>query len=376
MTNLLQNQFNQPLSQFSLGDILSKEFPETEWLIEGLIPNAGITCITGKPAVGKSYITLYLAQMIATGQPFLDQFSTSQQSVCVLTKEDPQRLIQKRIKALKYEDNLPIVFCDDMSAFCNTDEELTRIQKLLADNSSTVLIVDSFIRVVGGDENLSKDVTKVHEVFKKLTQQGITIIFTHHQGKEDNGKAGIDKPRGSSDIGAMVDSLLNFSKRDGVITVDHAKSRWDQTVGTFAIQFPSFIGNDCAFKFLGYFEKNQKDEVISSTQKAMDDILEIVQNSLEPIHQAGIIKILEDNEVSYSPGTIKIALDRMDTVQLTSFKEGGKKYFSLKVPENQASSQPTNSINQLPAVTDDPYSTVSERVTAILNGEVVLEEVA
>ncbi len=362
---------NNTLSQFSLGEILSTSYPETDWLVEGLIPNGGITCITGKPGVGKSFLTLYLAQMIASGQPFLDRFSTEPKSVCILTKEDPRRLIQKRLKLLQFDENLPVSFSDDMNAFCNNDEHLQMIEDLLDRTESEVLIIDSFIRVVGGDENLSKDVTKVHEVLKKLTQQGITIIFTHHQGKEDAGKAGIDKPRGSSDIGAMVDSLLNFSKRDGLITVEHAKSRWDESMGTFVIQFPSFEGNDNSFQFLGYVDKTSKDSESTSTEQAMDDILEVISNSSEPIHQADIIRRLEEKEVSYSPGTIKIALTRMDDVQLTSFKEGGRKYFTLKAEESQSNNQSSNVVVQLPKATD-PHADLPERITALLKAKGVI----
>lgn len=343
---------NNTLSQFSLGEILTTDYPTTEWLVNGLIPNQGITCITGKPGVGKSFLTLYLAQMIASGESFLGQFATTQKSVCVITKEDPRRLIQKRLKLLQFDESLPVSFSDDMNAFCNSEEHLTMIEDLLARTQSEVLIIDSFIRVVGGDENLSKDVTKVHEVLKRLTQQGVTVIFTHHQGKEDAGKAGIDKPRGSSDIGAMVDSLLNFSKRDDLITVDHAKSRWDESMGTFVVKFPSFEGDDNSFHFLGYLDKTSKDSEPTSTEQAMDDILEIVRNSSEPIHQADIIRRLEENGATYSAGTTKIALDRMDGVQLSSYKDCGRRYFSLKNQPEQVSNQSSNEVVQLPEARD------------------------
>lgn len=228
---------------------------------------------------------------------------------------------------------------------------------MLVKTGSSVLIIDSFIRVVGGDENLSKDVTKVHEVFKKLIQRGYTVIFIHHQGKEDFGKSGIDKPRGSSDISAMVDSLLIVSVKDKVLTINQAKNRWDEAIPTFCVQFD--------YSFLGFLKPIQSEIEQSSIDQAIDDVLELVTKSQEPLHQAGIIKKLEENGATYSSSTIKNALVQMSGIQLDSVKSGGKKYFTLKDSPEQLSKQSSNADIQLSNVTDP------EVLNMVVAGEVV-----
>lgn len=316
---------NQPLSSFSLSDLLVKEFSESEWLIDKLVPKNGITCLAGKPGVGKSFLTLYLAKVLTTKTSLFGKFKSLPSTVCILSKEDPQQLIQKRIKLLGFDENLPVVFSDDMTALCNNEQQLQRLRELIQRTKSDVLIVDSFIRVVGGDENLSKDVTKVHEVFKKLTQEGVTVIFTHHQGKEDARQSGIDKPRGSSDIGAMVDSLINVTKKDDILSIEHAKSRWDIPSKPFYVQFPDFE-NDYDFSFLNFKKDNDGLVEITPIDEATSDILTFLDEISEPIHQAGLIKELVSP--NYSDSTVKNALIRLEEIKkIKSKKIGGKKYF-------------------------------------------------
>ncbi len=333
---------NKPLTSFTLSDLLAKDYPDSEWLIEHLVPKNSITCLSGKPGVGKSFLTLYLAKALTTKNPFLGKFKTHPSTVCILSKEDPQQLIQKRIKLLGFNKTLPVVFSDDMTALCNDEQQLQRLRELIQRTKSEVLIIDSFIRVVGGDENLSKDVTKVHEVFKRLTQEGITVIFTHHQGKEDARQSGIDKPRGSSDIGAMVDSLINVTKKDQILTIDHAKSRWDIPTKPFYVQFPDFE-NSFDFEFLNFKKDDHGLEEITPIDEATSNILSLLDRTHEPIHQAGIIKELSNP--NYSDSTVKNALTHLEEVKKVVAKRiGGKKYFQ--------------SINRHEDISDDQMSEI------------------
>src|SRR3989339_1543600 len=98
------------LKVISFQELLSKKYSSNRWLVNKLIPFNGISCISGKPKVGKSIFTIYLAICIASGIKFLDEFEVEQGGVLLISKEDPEWLIQDRLKSLTKHKELPIHF--------------------------------------------------------------------------------------------------------------------------------------------------------------------------------------------------------------------------------------------------------------------------
>lgn len=328
-SDLLPRVVNDPvhesLDYFSVSDLLHNFSGANSWLVDHLIPNGGITCLVGKPKAGKSYLTLHLAHSIITGEPLFGEFVVQRQNVCILTKEDGRNLIARRLRDLGYATDLPLYFSDDQSAFCNSDYNLTRVHEFTQRNHASVLIVDSFIRIIGGDENTSKDVTKVHHFFKQLNDVGITIIFTHHQGKEDAYRSGMDRPRGSSDIAAMVDSLLTIKKVDPHrVVISQDALRQDEPVSPFEVEYP-------IFRFLGY-QSNQPfgDTPPTLTNQAQVEILNIVRSSTELLNQATIIERLTNQNSVYHPSTLKNAFQKLEQLgQLIGTRQGRDKFYNL-----------------------------------------------
>jgi hypothetical protein len=59
------------VQSLSIKDI--KELPPYEWLVEGVIPRHGLSCLYGPPGVGKSFLALDLALRIGCGLPWLNR---------------------------------------------------------------------------------------------------------------------------------------------------------------------------------------------------------------------------------------------------------------------------------------------------------------
>ena len=320
----------------SFEELLKREFPPNKWVVENLIPENGITCISGKPKAGKSILSLHLAVSLATGKKLFGEFNVEQGSVLLIAKEDPERLIQERLKKLTEASTLPIYFYNSPHLFLDSDKYLNELQENIKKYSVKVVIIDSFRRIFRGEENSSQVVSDVHNRFKKLLELGLSIVFIHHHGKEGFFKreAG-DKLRGSSDILAFIDSLLIVERKDSNnLKITQAALRSDKPVAPFVIGFPDFNDEHAQFSFLGFVEE-EKEKI----DLAKADIQNLLASNGES-KQIDIILNLKDN---HKPTTVKNALKELCESKILSFKtEGRKKIYFLK---DQWSESQSNNIN-------------------------------
>jgi len=331
----------------SLKELFEKEFPPVDYVVDRLIPRNGITAISGKPKIGKSYLSLYLALCIASGKKFLEEFEVLQGNVLVITKEDPLNLIQKRVKSLTGDSNLGIHFYTAPDLFLDSDRFLEPLIDFIKKENIKVIIIDSFRRIFKGEENSSQVIAEVHNKFKKLLACDTTIIFVHHHGKEgyfprhDLG----EKLRGSSDILAMLDSLLILeSKDEDVLKITQAALRADKPLQPFLIEFPN-EDSLAGFKFLDFTqpEKEMRD-------LAKQDILALLQTEGE-LYQKQIIEKLKPIG-NYGDTTIKDALTELTEIKkLKTTKEGNKVYYSTAEPNEKRSE--SRSIQSSDGATND-----------------------
>jgi RecA-family ATPase len=205
---------------------INASYPEQKWLVDQLIPLGGITCISGAPKVGKSLFTTNLAVCLIKGSSLFDKFIVVKSNVLYLGMDEPERLTNERfIKFLGGEGIAAEMFSisdkdleqflfSSMSVMLDRDDNIEALVNFCKTNKVEVIIIDSFRRIFSGDENESRTINKIQKAFKKFLNEGITIIFLHHHGKEGSSPRSniTEKLRGSSDILAMVDSALMIEK--------------------------------------------------------------------------------------------------------------------------------------------------------------------
>jgi len=313
------------LNLVSYKELRSKIFPPNKWLVQNLIPDNGITCISGEPKVGKSFITLDLIISIAKGEKFLGEFQTEKKRILLISKEDGERLIQDRCKTLDSEEDRPIFFCTDQSVFLDNGTYTNLLIEKIREQKIDVLVLDSFRRMFKGDENSSQIISEVQNHLQVLLKEGISIIFIHHHGKEGILKRKFaQKLRGSSDILAMLDSLLIAERKDAeTLKITQEALRIAKPISPFIIRFPSFENGDNEFEFKGYVEeeKEKRDE-------AKEAILAYLETTPEA-NQKTIIDNIRSEDKSLASTTIKETLQELvDTKQITSKKEGRFRFYS------------------------------------------------
>jgi RecA-family ATPase len=196
-------------------ELMERELPPEEWLIERIIPSEGFTFIVGAEATGKSFYTLTLAHAIATGKPWLNQFKVGKQTgVLFIDKENSPRRKKARIAGLSIKDgldNLHWVKFPHFFELADPKEEdgLSKFAKSLSKQveklSIGLIVLDSFADVMVGNENAASDVQGFFDAIRKLFPNK-SVLVLHHENKPSQGvsRTSSQRVRGSTNITAQI----------------------------------------------------------------------------------------------------------------------------------------------------------------------------
>ena len=315
------------LKEYSYSEFINIEFPPHSWLIDHLIPIGGITCISGRPKVGKSLFSLFLAVCLARGKKLFNQFQTLQSNVLYISKDEPASLTQSRLKKMTSEttDNFPITFLTEGLLSIEINEHMQQLKKIIDKNKCSVVVIDSFRRIFKGDENSSQVINDVQKQLRQLLDLGITVIFIHHHGKEGFFKrSGGDKLRGSSDILAMLDSLIFVeSAGEEKLKITQDVLRSDKPINPFVLQLNTLDPNKIELNFDVYIEPSEQKQEI-----ACHDILNLLSEDNKQYNQSDLIKILSTKGI-YGKTTIKTALKELEESRRVGVSiKGNQKIYS------------------------------------------------
>jgi len=201
--------------------LIERNFPAQRWLIKRIVPANGITFIVGSEGVGKSFNALTMADSIANKDKWLDNFEVEQSAkVLILDMENSLAETQDRMNALGINGKglffleYPHLFSFDPE---NKDEDFSPfalyIKSFVEKNNIGLIIIDSFIDLMTGNENSSQETQVFFRSIKQLFGDK-SIIILHHAGKSGGPiqRTSSEKTRGSTNIQAQAFSSLYVSK--------------------------------------------------------------------------------------------------------------------------------------------------------------------
>lgn len=183
------------------------------WIIEGEIPESGLTMIFGESNVGKSFVALDYALRVADNFPVLYVLGEGVSGIrkrvygwCQHHKKDYRRLKLKFLFGLV-----------DLHDRGGTQ----KVIDALATFKPYMIVVDTLSLVTGdGDENSARDMNRLlRNCLLILREYETTIVFVHHTGKEG------DKERGSTALRGRIDTMIQIVPADDLIAIESAKSR-------------------------------------------------------------------------------------------------------------------------------------------------------
>ena len=207
----------------SAKELLDSEIKKPEWLVENLIAEGGIVLFGGEPASFKSYLALIIAVFGANEMKILDTFKTKKFRTLIIDEENRLPRIKERlIKIIKGEEieneNMEIYFIANQGFKFDYmySGQKKQIEKVLNEIKPDLVILDSMVRMMLGDENSSKDVRRIFDNIKSLNLiHNCAWLLLHHTRKTlgNSSKIGLDL-RGSGDFMAMADEVIMLNRKN------------------------------------------------------------------------------------------------------------------------------------------------------------------
>lgn len=280
-----QEEFsNEPIELYKLNTLLSRDYPPTEWLVDRLIPESAVVLLSAPPASLKTWFCLDLSLRLASGEKFLNLFNTYQAGVLILDSESGTKQLQKHFKILGAKMDLPIYYRCHLKNIVLTEDYINRLATSCLCEGIRLVIFDSLTRFHNANENDSKEMSKVLEMFSILKSRGISSLVICHtrKGSNDSGQYQnngywkirnlAESVRGSSDIVAACDMHLAIERLDdNVIRVNQTKNRLDEEINPFTARFVKDSNNHSHWEFCETLETKQ--DVIDRNKAFIYDLI-------------------------------------------------------------------------------------------------------
>jgi hypothetical protein len=172
-----------------------------DFVVSDLIAEATLTLVTGEAGSGKTTLTTAIGCCVSRGIPFAGR-GTRRRPVVMFDRENPLPVVVERFGRLGFEDgdNLKVWggwLADEPPA----PNSPIITEYVAASDPKPLLIFDTLISYIDGDENNAVEMRACMQAFRRLTEMGATVIVLHHSGKGETSR----DYRGSSDIKAAID---------------------------------------------------------------------------------------------------------------------------------------------------------------------------
>lgn len=188
-----------------------KNLPPVSWLIEGEIPEAGLTVLYGESGAGKSFIGVDYALTVA------------QKHRVVYVPTEGEAGYQKRIWAWCDHHKLTegdlyfilgTVNLFEKESFAELLKELKRL------NPALVVFDTLALAMSGGDENSARDMGLVLTHCRRIIHTTrSSVVLVHHVGKGGNSERGSSALRGNADV------MVKVSPSDDLVLVECSKTK-------------------------------------------------------------------------------------------------------------------------------------------------------
>jgi len=202
--------------------IIQTDYPPVPWIVPDLLP-PGLTVLSGKPKVGKSWLALQLALSILVGGKMFGR-EVERGRVLYLALEDNERRLKDRMIKQGWPVNpggvefmLFNIFRDQIGALNSNGGK--RLLKNIEAKKYRLVIVDTFSRAIQGEQ---LDVSEMTQAVGTLQQyalsKGIGLLFVDHMPKNTGDLTDpIQHVYGSVGKAAALDTVWGLYKERGKV---------------------------------------------------------------------------------------------------------------------------------------------------------------
>jgi len=188
---------------------------EPVYLVDELIPSAGLVLIWGKQKTYKSFWVLDLMLHVAMGWPYRDR--AVRQGTVVYCAFEGAHGYKGRSEALRRHylipDETPVpLYIMPGQADLITDEKtlIADFREQLGETKPLIVVLDTLNRSLKGSESSDEDMTKYTRAAEAIrTAFGCVVIIVHHCGYDET------HARGHTSLPAAVDAELSVTRAEG-----------------------------------------------------------------------------------------------------------------------------------------------------------------
>ncbi len=324
------------------GEFKKIEFPEDQYLIQGLLPREGFAIIASPSGEKKTWIGLSMADAIARGTDFVGhpEFKTQKGRVLYLDQEMPRALLQGRMKLLDLSDDIIVPEKLDSLDF-QKSEDLNWLHMQIQSNAFKVVFIDTLRATAGGlKEDKAEDVRAYMDRFLKFKNMGVCIVFLDHCRKPHPFEGKTPKKEqllGSQDKVACIESLLMLKSDVGSpeIKIYPQKNRSGIEYKPFSVVMESVLGdqvneNKINLKYGEPLEGSQENKSEEAKALILDFLADGSKTTRQTVEYLRTEKIGESN--------VRLALRELErSSKIRAEKQGRENLYSLECADRDSS---------------------------------------
>lgn len=198
-----------------LRELLAKQYPPREWVIESIIPTQGLAMIYAPRGVGKTHVALGIAYAVASGGSFLKWRAPKPRGVLFVDGEMPAVALKERLAGIvlssEKEASAPFrIITPDEQEHGRTPDLSTPLGQMMVDAHITdeidLIVIDNLSTLARtGKENEGESWLAIQAWALKWRARGRSILFIHHAGKGG-------QQRGTSRREDVLDTVINLRR--------------------------------------------------------------------------------------------------------------------------------------------------------------------
>jgi len=201
---------------------LALGIPAINWRIQNLLTDRGVLIIASPPKQYKSFVAVHAAISVSNGTEFLGAFTTQQSPVLYLDEENGEIVLLRRFQQMSQghheEINDQLLYTSYGMIKLDTPEGKAAITHLIEQYHPGMIVLDSMVRFMEGDEDKATEVRVIFESIRELLDKyTISFIILHHTRKGNDGRKksiALEDLRGSSDFGAFADAIVTIEPKE------------------------------------------------------------------------------------------------------------------------------------------------------------------
>ncbi len=176
------SQINR-LQTIDADTLQSTAYEPVSFVVDDLLPQ-GLHLLAGAPKIGKSWLALWLAVMVAKGDPIWGM-GVKQGTTLYLCLEDSTLRIQNRLFEITEDAPASVHFTTNSDTLGKGLEE--QLRAFLSEHPDTVLVIIDTLQMIRGtgyDNTYANDYRDLSALKRIADAHGIAILLIHHLRKE------------------------------------------------------------------------------------------------------------------------------------------------------------------------------------------------